>query len=161
MSYKRILVPVDGSATSNAGLREALKLVRGRGAKLCLLHVMDEHMVFISPEAAPNMQIIVDSMRSDGGKVLARAALAARGKGIKTQTALVESRGLRVSDTIVREAKRWRADIIVMGTHGRRGVNRLIMGSDADLVVRYAGVPVLLVHGRAPSKRRAALRKKK
>jgi nucleotide-binding universal stress UspA family protein len=161
MSYKRILVPVDGSSTSNAGLKEALKLAQARGAALCLLHIMDEHMIFISPEAAPNMQVILDSMRADGGKVLARAAQTALAKGVKAQTALVESRGLRVSDTIVREAKRWRADIIVMGTHGRRGMNRLIMGSDADLVVRYAGVPVLLVHGRAPAKQRAVKGKKK
>ena len=160
MSYKRILVPVDGSSTSNAGLKEALKLAHARNAKLCLLHIMDEHMIFISPEAAPNMQVILDSMRSDGGKILKRAAQAARGKGFRTQTALVESRGLRVSDSIVREAKRWHADIIVMGTHGRRGMNRLIMGSDADLVVRYAGVPVLLVHGRAPAKRNIAGKKK-
>lgn len=159
MSYKRILVPVDGSSTSNAGLKEALKLARG--AKLCLLHIMDEHMIFISPEAAPNMQIIMDSMRSDGGKVLARAAQTARAKGVSAQTALVESRGLRVSDTIVREARRWHADIIVMGTHGRRGMNRLIMGSDADLVVRYAGVPVLLVHGRVAAKAGTARKKKK
>jgi nucleotide-binding universal stress UspA family protein len=153
-------VPVDGSATSNAGLGEALKLARGRNAKLCLLHIMDEHMIFIAPEAAPNVQIILNSMRSDGARVLKRASETARAKDVKAQTALVESRGLRVSDTIVREAKRWRADIIVMGTHGRRGVNRLIMGSDADLVVRYAGVPVLLVRGRAPSKRAAGRKKK-
>jgi nucleotide-binding universal stress UspA family protein len=161
MSYKRILVPVDGSPTSNAGLKEALKLARAPHAKLCLLHIMDEHMIFISPEAAPNMQVILDAMRSDGAKVLKRAAQAALAAGVRAQTALAESRGSRVSDTVVREAKRWRADIIVMGTHGRRGVNRLIMGSDADLVVRYAGVPVLLVHGRAPAKRSAARKKGK
>ncbi len=158
MSYKRILVPVDGSSTSNAGLKEALKLAHARNAKLCLLHIMDEHMLFISPEAAPSMGAIMESLRANGTGILKRAAQAALAKGVKAQSALVESRGLRVSDTIVREAKRWRADIIVMGTHGRRGMNRLIMGSDADLVVRYAGVPVLLVHGRAPAK---AARKKK
>ncbi|HLX81634.1 MAG TPA: universal stress protein [Burkholderiales bacterium] len=154
MGYKRILVPVDGSATSNAGLREALKLAHGRNAKLCLLHIMDEHVIFVSPEAALNMRGILESMRSDGVKILKRAARLALGKGVRAQTALMESRGLRVADSVVRQAKRWRADIIVMGTHGRRGMNRLIMGSDADLVVRYAGVPVLLVHGRAPAKRK-------
>ena len=101
MSYKRILVPVDGSSTSNAGLKEALKLAHARNAKLCLLHIMDEHMIFISPEAAPNMQVILDAMRSDGTRVLRRAAETARAGGVKAQTALMESRGLRVSDTIV------------------------------------------------------------
>jgi nucleotide-binding universal stress UspA family protein len=161
MSYKRILVPVDGSPTSKAGLKEALKLARARTAKLCLLNVMDEHMIFSSPEAAPNIQIILDSLRAGGRRVLKSAVQTALGKGVRAQTALVESLGMGVADTIVKQAKRWRADIIVMGTHGRRGMNRLIMGSDAELVVRYAGVPVLLVHGRAPAKRRTARKKRK
>lgn len=63
MSYKRILVPVDGSSTSKAGLKEALKLARARNVKLCLLNIMDEHVIFSSPEAAPNIQIILDSQR--------------------------------------------------------------------------------------------------
>ena len=65
-----------------------------------------------------------------------------------------ESLGTRVADTIVRHAKRCRADLIVMGTHGRRGMGRLIMGSDAELVARYARVPVLLVHERAARKKK-------
>ena len=161
MSYKRILVPVDGSSTSKAGLKEALKLARARNVKLCLLNIMDEHVIFSSPEAAPNIQIILDSLRAGGRRVLKSAVQTALGKGVRAQTALVESLGMRVADTIVRQAKRWRADIIVMGTHGRRGVNRLIMGSDAELVVRNVRIPVLLVHGRAPAKRRTARKKGK
>jgi nucleotide-binding universal stress UspA family protein len=58
---------------------------------------------------------------------------------------MIESAGVRVADMTTRDARRWRADLIVMGTHGRRGVNRMLMGSDAELVVRNAGLPVLLV----------------
>jgi nucleotide-binding universal stress UspA family protein len=153
MSYKRIMVPVDGSSTSKAGLNEALKLARPVNAALLLVNVMDEQMAFSSIEMAASVPAMLDSMRASGNRILKAAALAARVKGVKAQTALVESFGTRVADTLVKQAKRWRADIIVMGTHGRRGVNRLVMGSDADLVVRYAGVPVLLVHGNAARKK--------
>jgi nucleotide-binding universal stress UspA family protein len=52
-----------------------------------------------------------------------------------------------VADLILKEAKKWPADIIVMGTHGRRGVTHMLLGSDAEAVVRSSLVPVLLVHG--------------
>ena len=63
---------------------------------------------------------------------------------------MIESLGLRVADRITADAKRWRADLIVIGTHGRRGMQRLLMGSDAEMVVRNTTVPVLLVHGPQP-----------
>jgi nucleotide-binding universal stress UspA family protein len=56
-----------------------------------------------------------------------------------------------VADIVTRQARRWKADLIVMGTHGRRGVNRMIMGSDAELVVRNAPMPVLLVRSGSSS----------
>jgi nucleotide-binding universal stress UspA family protein len=59
------------------------------------------------------------------------------------------------------QAKRWRADLIVMGTHGRRGVNRMLMGSDAELVVRNVSVPVLLVHAKGRSRSAGGRRKRK
>jgi nucleotide-binding universal stress UspA family protein len=64
----------------------------------------------------------------------------------------------RVADFILKEAQKWRADIIVMGTHGRRGINHVLLGSDAETVVKSSAVPVLLV--RAPEAKRAAKRKK-
>jgi len=70
----------------------------------------------------------------------------------------VETAGYGVADVILKQAKKTRADLIVMGTHGRRGVARLVMGSDAEGVVRGAPVPVLLVRSadkaRSPAKRK-------
>ena len=65
--------------------------------------------------------------------------------GARPLAVLVENFSGRVADAIVAQARRLRADLIVMGTHGRRGVTRVLLGSDADLVVRYSPVPVLLV----------------
>jgi nucleotide-binding universal stress UspA family protein len=147
MSYKRILVPVDGSAVSNRGLTEAVKMARAGRAKLRLLHVVDELAVFSMSEAGASIGPILESVRAAGKRKLARIARRVRGLNIRTESALVEGVGRRVADFIVDDARRWRADVIVMGTHGRRGVKRMLLGSDAELVIRYSPVPVLLVPG--------------
>jgi nucleotide-binding universal stress UspA family protein len=148
---RRILVPIDGSPTSNRGLAEAIKLARGQKAKLCLLHVVDERSVTLAPEMGGiYADRLMNLMRESGKKVLAKAGAAARKGGIKATTILVESITRPVSDVIVGQARKWGADLIVLGTHGRRGLSRLVMGSDAEGVVRTASVPVLLV--RAPGR---------
>ncbi len=151
MIYKRILVPVDGSPTSIAGLREAVKLAKNLHAKLCLLHVVDETIVFNAPEGGINLEPILDEIKRAGKRLLRRAEKLASALGVKPDSESRESAGERVADVIVERAKRLRSDLIVMGTHGRRGVNRMLMGSDAELVVRNAPAPVLLVRvgGRA------------
>ena len=77
---------------------------------------------------------------------------------LAAETELVENAAGRVADVIVEHAKRWRADLIVMGTHGRRGFNRLLIGSNAELVVRHSPVPVLLVPAPAGAPRRTRKR---
>lgn len=155
MAYERILVPVDGSATSDAGLKHAMGLAKASGAKLRLLHVIDEMPLLSYPEAVYQVGDWIEDLTRAGQEMLQRGLRAAQAQGIKAEVSLVESRGLRVAEVITREAKRWRASVIVIGTHGRRGVNRLLMGSDAELVVRNTALPVLLVHGR---RERAATR---
>jgi nucleotide-binding universal stress UspA family protein len=149
--YKRILVPVDGSATSGAGLAQALGLARDQRAKVKLLHVVDEFRVFTTPDGGLNAGAVIGALKRGGRQVLARAVRRAASRGLKPECTLVENVSGRVADIVVDQARRWRADLIVMGTHGRRGVNRALLGSDAELVVRQAPVPVLLVRsgGRA------------
>lgn len=148
MAYKRILVPVDGGATSMRGLGEALKLATENKAKLCLLHVVEEYAVIAAPEMGASIAPLLDSMRAGGRKTLAAVARRAHAAGTRPECVLVEDFGGRVADAVVKQAKKWRADLIVMGTHGRRGVRRALLGSDAELVLRYSPVPVLLVPAR-------------
>lgn len=156
MAYKRILVPVDGSTTSAKGLQEAIKVARQMRARLRLLHVVEEFVAFSAPEVGVNMGPLLDAMKSGGRKMLARIERNARGKarGVRLDTVLVEDVGGRVADAIIAQARRWRADLIVIGTHGRRGLQRALMGSDAELVMRYSPLPVLMVPARTRSKRR-------
>lgn len=154
MTYKRILVPVDGSPPSTKGMMEAIRIAKGdRGARVLLLHVVEEFAALSSPEIGVDIGPVLDAMRAGGRKTLARIERRARSTGARTETRLAENFGARVADTIVEQAKRWRADLIVMGTHGRRGVQRALVGSDAELVVRYSPVPVLLVPARGRGRR--------
>src|SRR5262245_20179031 len=153
--FKRMLVPIDGSSTSNRGLDQAVRLARDNGATLCLLHVVDMHVLVQHADTMTSVsEDYLAALRESGRKVLAKAQSAAERKGISCKTVLVENVMGNVADIIVAQAKKQRADVIIMGTHGRRGVRRLVLGSDAEGVVRASPVPVLLV--RAGAKRSAA-----
>ena len=157
--FCRILVPIDGSTTSNRGLEEAIGLASDQKAKICLLHVVDElavgadGMMYMPPSYIDEF---IRALRAGGKKLLTRAEAKVRKQGIEVEAVLLETVGRRVADLIIKQAKKWRADVIVLGTHGRRGLSRVVMGSDAELVVREAPVPVLLVRSPLrPRKRRA------
>ena len=153
MTYKRILVPVDGSPTSNGGLDEAMRLARAGSSKIRLLHIVDDTVAFNTGDGA-GVNYVLDALRKSAEEALSSAAERVRRARIEPETELVENATGRVADAIVERAKRWRADLIVMGTHGRRGFDRLLIGSNAELVVRHSAVPVLLVPaGRTPARR--------
>ncbi|HEX7055418.1 MAG TPA: universal stress protein [Burkholderiales bacterium] len=153
MAYKRILVPVDGSATSKAGLREAIGIAKGQKASLQLVHVVDYHAVAMSGlDAGAYLDRLIDGLTDSGKRILQRAEEQVRKSGVPVTSVLLESPAGPAADAIVRQAKKAKADLIVIGTHGRRGVRRLLMGSDAEQVVRNAPVPVMLV--RAPDRQR-------
>jgi nucleotide-binding universal stress UspA family protein len=135
---------VDGSAAAMRGLREAIRLAKSEHAALCIFNVVNEFYAFATPEAAA-VGDIVPSLRAGGKSVLAKAQAVAERQGVKAKVVMRETIGGSAADAIVREAKKQRADLIVLGTHGRRGVRRMVLGSDAEQVVRTASVPVLLV----------------
>jgi nucleotide-binding universal stress UspA family protein len=146
--YKRILVPVDGSSTSLRGLDEAIRLAKTSQASLHLVHVVNEFIIDAGYAGLVTPQLI-DSMREGGKRVLADAEAVVRRHDVVFDSALEETIGGRAADCIVAQAKHWRADLIVMGTHGRHGLRRLVMGSDAELVLRFSPVPVLMVRDAA------------
>jgi nucleotide-binding universal stress UspA family protein len=148
MPWRRILVPVDGSAAAAAGLSEAIRLAVAQGADICLLHVREKL------PALQGMEVLIErpaleNLTRFGRKVLAAARSDVERNGLRARTVLHQSPRTGVADTILAEAKSWRADVIVMGTHGRRGMTRLVLGSAAEATLRSAPVPVLLV--RAPA----------
>jgi len=147
-AYRRILVAVDGSPAAARGLSEAIRLAKAQSAQLFILHVVSEFYAYASMEGAGLAADLPAMLREGGKRILEKAEAAARKHDIRPKILMRETLGGPAADPIVREAKRQRADLIVLGTHGRRGVRRLVMGSDAEQVVRAARVPVLLVRAR-------------
>ena len=147
--YRKILVPIDGSPTSNLGLDEAIRLAKDQRAKLQLFHLVDEYVAVAGTEGtALYSGDLIEAMRQDGKRIIQKAEVLARREGIVPESVMRESFGGPASVSIVQQAKKWGADLIVLGTHGRRGVKRLVMGSDAEQVVRTSPVPVLLVRSK-------------
>lgn len=144
--YKRIICPVDGSLTSNRGMQEAISLAKNQHAKLRFLHIIDTYLPIIDGVGNYIPVDISDVLHENAEKVLKEATAVAKKAGIVTEAEIVETVGVRPSELIVKQSKDWAADVIVMGTHGLRGFNRMVMGSDAENVVRTSVVPVLLVN---------------
>lgn len=157
--FKRILVAIDGSPTSNRGLKIALALAKEHNSTLYVVHVVDDMAIALGLDGgiyvpADYVEGLVERLRSGGRKVLAAAQKLAQKEGQAIKPLLAETLGRSVAQAILAEVKKSRADLIVLGTHGRRGLSRLVMGSDAETVLRETGVPVLLV--RSASNKRAS-----
>ena len=143
--YSRILVPVDGSETSKLGLLEVIKIAKDHNSQLRLVHVVNEFVMDYSIGTTLYSSQLIDAIRNVGKEILAGMEALVSQHGITPQSVLLESIGIPAANLIVTQAKEWPADLIVMGTHGRRGLRRMAMGSDAELVLRSTPVPVLLV----------------
>lgn len=143
--YQKILVPIDGSPTSQRGLNEAIALAKDQGAELRIVHVVNEWLV-VSPDASgANLGDVVQQMLTAGQALLNDADALARRAGVNANTVLVEEIGAQAGACILKHATEWPAELIVCGTHGRRGMRRLLLGSDAEHIVRNATMPVLLL----------------
>lgn len=157
--YQRILVPVDGSPVSNRGLEEAVRLAKMAHGRIRLVHVIDELSLALAVDAQSGRAgSYLQHVRDDGARVLEDAKRSVLAAGIEVETSLHERYSSTVypavitessvDETVIAEATQWKADLIVIGTHGRRGLSRLVLGSSAERILRLAPVPVLLV--RAP-----------
>ena len=143
--YGKILVPVDGSVTSTRGLTEAIKIAKAQGSQLRVVHIVNEFILDYTYAPGLYAANLIETLVKDGRAVIDAAENAAKREGVNAQGVLIESIGGVAADLILAQAKEWQADLLVMGTHGRRGLARLAMGSDAEQVVRGAPVPVMLV----------------
>jgi nucleotide-binding universal stress UspA family protein len=146
------MVAIDGSDTSNKALVAANQMASesaGR-AQLRLIHVLDEMAYFtgFDPYGGQSGELI-KIMRETGEKVLADALAIVQSAGIEADTLLIDKFGERLGDTIAEEAIKWQADLIVVGTHGRRRIGRMFLGSGAEQIIRLAPVPVLVIRSPA------------
>ena len=147
--YGKILVAADGSATSERALHEAIELAKDQAAVLRLVHVVDLGPANLNVEAPYQLEEYERALYQAGEQILAKALAIVRDAGVEADTNLIQIMMIneRAADEIVAEAQRWPADLIVIGTHGRRGFRHLLLGSVAEGVIRMATKPVLLIRG--------------
>ena len=144
---QRILHPSDFSRASGAAFAKALELARANRAELWLVHVLGPivPMVgdgYVSPQLFEQLEA---SARSQAEKELGALVAKAKKAGVTAKTMLLDG---VAHEQIVRAARSKRADLIVIGTHGRTGVAKLFLGSVAGRVVSVAHCPVMTVRGK-------------
>jgi nucleotide-binding universal stress UspA family protein len=144
--YQRILVPIDGSPTSNLALQETSKLAKQHSTQVELVYVMtDIHLM--DANSYINYDEMKESLERTGRRILTEAQTLMQQEGVAAEVKLLEAGGERIAGVILEEARRWSAELIVIGTHGRSGFNRVLFGSVAEGMVRMAHIPVLLIRG--------------
>jgi nucleotide-binding universal stress UspA family protein len=143
--YKKIICPIDGSSVSEIGMTEAIRLAKDQNAKLLFLHVIGTYAPILDMSGDLNVIYLAEILRNNGKKIVEQAEKSAQAAGVTAESKIVESLGGSVSEFVLTQAAAWSADLIVMGTHGLRGIERLLVGSDAEAVVRMTPIPVLLL----------------
>jgi nucleotide-binding universal stress UspA family protein len=149
MTYKKILVAVDGSGTATLAMQEAIKLAKDQHATLRTIYVADNFVV-VGDGVHFDFNQYENAVRGYGLSILDKMESLAKEAGIATESGIIENtdHAVRIPEKIVNDAKAWNADLLVIGTHGRRGISRLVLGSVAEGIIRMASTPVLLVPGK-------------
>ena len=143
MSFRRILIALDDSAIAAHAVEVGTELASALTAQAALVYVVDPTSGFAPDSGIPAVEWIA-TLKREG-----QAFLAAAAQRTHEPPAWQFLREGKPADQILAAAREWDADVIVIGTHGRSGVSRLVLGSTAESVVRHAACPVLVVRRRA------------
>lgn len=142
--FKKILVPTDGSAPSLKAGQAAMDVAKMFGIPLVALYVIEPlPYVGLAEVGVPDMAEYSNAARAEATKVLEEMALECKKIGVNCESRLIEA--VNVDQGILMLAEELECNLIVMGTHGRRGLNRLLMGSVARNVLSQSKVPVLVI----------------
>jgi len=147
--FHSLLVPLDGSEQSDAACTLALQVAAGSKADVTFVNVVESEKIVASTlphHKIADPTIAIEQLRASGKELLRKAQEKAQSAGMKARSELAEGDCV---DTIVELAKSSGADLIVMGSHGRGGLERLLLGSVAEGVLRKSPVPVMIVRAKA------------
>lgn len=143
--YQRILMPTDGSPTSDRAIEQGLELARLMGAEVTFLHVLENPLAagYATPETLPYATQLYQDLKDSAASVLESALVKAKEAGVTASAKLVENRDPVQAITDAAKDN----DAVVMGTHGRAGFNRWMFGSVAEGALRRSEKPFLMVKG--------------
>lgn len=145
--YQRILVATDGTALSKKAVRSAIDLAAAVGADLVALYVVPRYPVsYFEGGITISMQDIARTEKqwSDKGQAVVDAVQqTAQAEGVKTKAVVAQSD--LVAESIMSAAKKHKCDLVVMASHGRKGIKRVLLGSETQHVLTHSTVPVLVL----------------
>lgn len=140
-TYKKILIAVDGSEYSMTAARKGLELSHQLDAVAGLAFVIDNSKALANPDLGTTVEQVKMILKKEAEQTLDQLAEMYNGKELKK----FMPEGYPLYKEIIRLAQTWEADIVVMGTHGRTGLEHLLMGSVAEHVMRHSPIPVMIV----------------
>ena len=144
--FKHLLVPIDGSPTAQLAVDKAIALARAFGSSVTVLFVVDPYpFTGVGSDFAYGQTQYLSAAKAEATEALAAARMALEAAGIKVNATLVEAHSIWRG--ILDAAESGAADLIVMGSHGRSGIEKLVLGSVAQRVVSHATVTVMVVRG--------------
>ena len=145
--YQRILVATDGSALSKKAVKHAISLAASTGASLVALKVVPRYPVsFFDGGATLSVETVSEAEKkwvTDAEVQLESVVKEAQSAGVKAKTAVVKSD--LIAESIISAARKHKADLVVMASHGRKGLKRILLGSEALAVLTHSTVPVLIL----------------
>ena len=145
--YKRILVATDGSKLSAKAVNSAIELAAVCGAELVALKVIprypQSYFEGSIPLSADDVARVEQKWSDDGRDVVEAVKASGEAQGVKVKAILAKSDV--ISDALIAAAKKHKADLIVMASHGRKGVKRLLLGSETQQVLTHSEIPVLVL----------------
>jgi nucleotide-binding universal stress UspA family protein len=148
--YENILVAVDGSEAAKCALNEAIRMAKLAGARLTAVYAIDQSAAFTYAGAC-DPHLLSEAEREAGRSLLDDALAKMKAFDVAGDSEIIKTQGIAedIASCIVRCVERRGVDLVVMGTHGRRGMRRMVLGSVAERFVRHSPCPVLLVRERA------------
>jgi nucleotide-binding universal stress UspA family protein len=145
--YKRILVATDGSTLSKKAIASAIDLAALSGAELVAVKITPRYPQSYFEGSLPLSQAEVSKIEKtwtdNAQKLLDAVVKSAKAKGVSAKGVVVKSD--IVSDALIATSKKYKTDLIVMASHGRRGIKRLLLGSETQQVLTHSSVPVLVL----------------
>jgi nucleotide-binding universal stress UspA family protein len=146
--YENIVVALDGSEASKRALNEAIRMAKLANARLTAVYVLDQSAAFTYAGAC-DPHLLTDAARQVGRSLLDEAREKMTALSVVGDTEIIETQGIAedIASCLSRCVEDRGADLVVMGTHGRRGMRRMVLGSVAERFVRHSPCPVLLVRG--------------
>ena len=146
--YKHILLPTDGSTLSEKAVKQCIRLAKSIGAKITAINVAPEYQMMMDEGyVMPNAPLLRKRFEEETGKrskkLLAEVKASASAAGVDCDSVSVIS-GVPY-DAIIKQAKKAKCDLIMMASHGRKGLSSILLGSETAKVLTHSTIPVLVV----------------